>query len=86
MVNVETDHQPLLSSVFKPLHKAPSRLQRMLLRQQKFSLSVKYKKGQNMFLSDTLSRAYLSDVNASRFEHSLKEVDHAMTLAIPESQ
>jgi len=53
---------------------------------KKFSLSVKYKKGQNMFLSDTLSRDYLSDANASRFEHSLKEVDHAMSLAIPESQ
>ena len=49
---------------------------------KKFSLSVKYKKGQNMFLSDTLSRDYLSDVNTCRFKHSFKEMDHAMTLAI----
>ena len=31
-VHVETDHQPLVSIVTKPLDKAPSRLQRMLLR------------------------------------------------------
>ena len=79
IMNVETDHQPLES---KPLHKAPSCLLRMFLRLQKFSLRVKYKRGQNMFLADTLSRDYLSDVNTCRFKRSFKEMDHAMTLAI----
>lgn len=65
IVNVETDHQPLESNVLKPLHKAPSCLQRMILRLQKFSLRVKYKKGKNMFLTDTLRRDYLSDVSSS---------------------
>ena len=53
-VNVETDHQPLVPIVLKPLNKAPNRLQRMLLRLQNFNLNVKYKKGQDMFLADTL--------------------------------
>ena len=85
-VNVETDHPPLVSIVLKPLHKAPSRLQRMLLRLQKFNLRVGYKKGPNMFLADTLSRAHSSEVSACDFALSLTEVDHTLDLAIPESQ
>lgn len=52
-VKVETDHQPLETIVRKPLHKAPSRLQRMLLRLQKFNLNVRYKRGKEMVLADT---------------------------------
>ena len=44
VVQVETDHQPLETILRKPLHSAPSRLQRMLLRLQKFNLKVKYKR------------------------------------------
>ena len=40
---METDHQPLVSVVLKPLNSAPSRLQRMLLKLQKFHLKVTYK-------------------------------------------
>ena len=75
-VNIETDHEPLVSVVLKPLHKAPSRLQRMLLRLQWFNLKMGYKKGLNMFLADTLSRAHLSDASACEFALSLTEVDH----------
>ena len=53
-VQVETDHQPLVSIVKKPLNSAPSRLQRMLLRLQKYNLNLKYKRGPMMFLADTL--------------------------------
>ena len=77
-------HQPLVSIVLKPLHKVPSRLQRMLLRLQKFNLKVGYKKGPNMFLADTLSRAHLAEVSACEFTLSLAEVDHTMDLVIPQ--
>jgi len=68
-VHVETDHQPLVSIVTKPLNKVPSRLQRMLLRLQKYSLKVTYKKGSEMFLADTLSRAHLSEIHSCGFTH-----------------
>ena len=55
-VTVETDHKPLESIVLKPVNSAPQRLQRMLLRLQKYNLVLKYKKGRDMFLADTLSR------------------------------
>ena len=44
-VSVETDHQPLELIFRKPIHKAPKRLQPMLLRLSIYDLTVKYKKG-----------------------------------------
>ena len=60
----------------KPLHSAPSQLQRMLLRLQKFNLKVKYKKGKEMFLADMLCS----------FAQELQEVDHTTSLAMPAAQ
>ena len=57
-VKIETDHKPLESIFRKSLLSAPKRLQRMLLRLQKFDLQVSYKKGTEMYLADALSRAY----------------------------
>ena len=57
--NVETDHKPLESILKKSILSAPKRLQRMMLRLQKYDLKVTYKKGAHMYLADTLSRAYL---------------------------
>ena len=58
-VKIETDHKPLESIFKKSLLSAPKRLQRMLLRLQKFDLVVTYKRGSQMYLADTLSRAFL---------------------------
>ena len=82
VVHVETDHKPLEAIVRKPLKAAPQRLQRMLLRLQKYNLALKYKKGQDMFLADTLSRAYLPEVNASDFVAELEHVDHKQSLPV----
>ncbi|XP_022785752.1 uncharacterized protein K02A2.6-like [Stylophora pistillata] len=57
-VKIQTDHKPLESIFRKSLHSAPKRLQRMLLRLQKYDLQVSYKKGTEMYLADSLSRAY----------------------------
>lgn len=86
VVNVETDHKPLESIVLKPLHSAPKRLQRMLLKLQKYNLQIKYKKGQEMFLADTLSRAFLSEVNACDFTCELEKVDHKASLAVSDAR
>ena len=60
-VTVNSDHKPLEVIVTKPLHRAPKRLQRMLLRLQNYDYKLMYRKGKMMELADTLSRAYLSD-------------------------
>ena len=61
-VDVQSDHKPLEAIFVKPLTAAPKRLQGMLLRLQKFNLKVRYKKGTEMFIADTLSRAPLPEV------------------------
>ena len=76
LVNIETDHKPLETIFLKLLASAPTRLQRMILRLQKYSLHVAYKKGKAMHLADTLSRAYLPEVNACDFTRKLEDIDH----------
>ena len=56
---VHSDHLPLESIFKKPLNKAPARLQRMMMRLQRYSFKVVYKKGTSLLIADTLSRAYL---------------------------
>ena len=58
-VNVESDHKPLESIAKKPLRNAPKRLQGMLLKIQKYDVKITYKPGKEMYLADTLSRAFL---------------------------
>ena len=85
---VESDHKPLSAIYKKPLHLAPKRLQRMMLRLQKYDLEITYKPGTEMYLADTLSRAFpeaetgdrspkRSDhvVESSEYCHRLEEVD-----------
>ena len=54
-----TDHKPLVSIYKKPLASAPKRLQRLLLRLQQYDVDLRYKPGSEMYLADTLSRAFL---------------------------
>ena len=56
----------------------------MLLRLQKYNLQVEYRQGKTMFLADTLSRAYLPQVNACMFADELAEADHRETLPVSE--
>ncbi|KAI2653770.1 Retrovirus-related Pol polyprotein [Labeo rohita] len=56
-VLVETDHQPLLTILNKPLHTALAQLRQMILKLHKFNLTLTYKKGKQLYLADTLSCA-----------------------------
>ena len=59
IVQVLSEHKPLMSIFAKPILKSPKRLQRMRLRLQKDPLKEVYKPGPQTFISDTLSRAAL---------------------------
>ena len=56
---VHTDQKPLESIFTEPFHRAPKRLQGMLIRLQKYGLVVHYERGSRMFWVDTLSGAYI---------------------------
>ena len=56
-VTVESDHKPLVSIQNKAFHNCPARIQRFLLRLQKYDFEIKYVKGKDQVLADALSRA-----------------------------
>ena len=61
LVTVNTDHKPLVPIFSKSIFSAPKRLQRMILRLQKYNLEVKYCPGTQMYIADMLSRAFLKE-------------------------
>ena len=61
-VDVETDHLPLLGIMKKGLNELTPRLLRMRLRTQYYDFRLSFKPGSKMFISDTLSRAYLDEI------------------------
>lgn len=56
-VQAETDHKPLISLFKKPLNDCPLRVQRLLLRVQRYDLEVSYTPGKLLVVADALSRA-----------------------------
>ena len=66
---VHTGHLPLENIMKKPLNKAPARLQRMLMKLQRYRFDLTYKRGPTLHLADTLSRAALPQPISARVTH-----------------
>ena len=85
-----TDHKPLVSISRKPLASAPNRLQRLLLRLQRYVAEIRYRPGREMYLADTLSRAYLrlssTDTQRSETQKEVESIHAVDYLAISEQQ
>ena len=75
-ITIETDHQPLVTIVKKPLHKAPARLQKMMMQLYRYDFDLVYKKGAELYIADTLSRAPRRDTNneTTTSEYEVMEV------------
>ena len=58
---VENNHKPLKDIFQKPVLKSPPWIQRFLLPLQKYQFTMNYIPGKDMVVTDTLSRAYLSN-------------------------
>jgi len=85
-VVVITDHKPLVAIHKKALASAPKRLQRMLLRLQRYSYQIEYKPGFNLLVSDTLSRAVPTDVTPPTDFHDLVSIEQADSQQLDELQ
>ena len=81
-----SDHKPLETICKKPLASAPKRLQRLLLRLQQYDVEIRYKPGPEMYLADTLSRAYLPTTDHSSTEKEVERIHAVDFLAISEPQ
>ena len=81
-VTVETDHKPIEAIYKKPLYLAAVRLQRMIMKPQRYDLRVQYKKGTELYFADILSRAHLPDSSKDLHE----ELEIIMVLAVSEQK
>jgi hypothetical protein len=76
-VIVETDHQPLVTIFNKPLHAAPVRLQKMMMQLQRYNIKIQYKRGKELYIADTLSRAYThSDESIIEQEYEVMAIEN----------
>ena len=80
---VQSDHCPLEAIFKKPLGKVPTRLQRMLLQLQRYTLDVKYTPGRLMYLADTLSRAHPEHHDPNHDQES-KDLEEEMEVMVHE--
>lgn len=88
-VTVETDHLPLQAIFKKPLSDVPKRVQRMILSLQRYELNVKYVKGSQVIIADTLSRNIRANQPATSGEanslwKSIEEVNALDTIELHE--
>ena len=60
-VEVENDHKPLESIFKKSMSNCPPRIQRFMLKLQKYDINVTYRPGKEMIIADTLSRDPLKE-------------------------
>ncbi len=81
-VLVENDHKPLEIILKKSVHDAPPRLQRMLLRLQKYDFVIKHKPGKDLVVADTLSRAPLPDTDPE-IEKEISCYVHTLLSTLP---
>ena len=83
-VEVDSDHKPLVSITKKPLIKYLPRLQRLLLRIQKYDINITYEPGKYMYVADTLSRASLNEKSAdSELNDDMEVVVHTLVTNLP---
>ena len=77
-VTVLTDHKPLINCLKKPIHSSPVRIQRLLLRLQRYHLKLRYVPGKFLFIPDMLSRAYVTDNKQTDSERVLENEANIM--------
>ena len=71
-ITIHTDHKPLVSIVKKPLASAPARLQRLLLRLQRYDVEVVYVPGKLLYTADMLSRAYVDNTQDTELDEEME--------------
>ena len=80
-VVVETDHKPLIAILKKSLNDAPTRLQKLLIRLHGYEVELVQKKGKDMYVADTLSRAYQPMLTSTADEQDEYEVLSVMPVS-----
>ena len=82
-----SDHKPHVSITKKPLVSSSPRLQRLLLRLQKYEVNITYVPGKHMYVADTLSRAYLNEQPTDAdLTNDMEVMVHSLIANLPMTQ
>ena len=86
-IMVHSDHKPLEAIVKKPLTETPPRVQRLLLRLQKYQAEVTYVPGKYLNIADTLSRAPLMSTDTDKdLNEDIEVMVHSFVRNLPASE
>ena len=80
---IESDHKPLEAIVKKPLAAAPPRVQRILLRMQKYDYTLEYKPRKELVLPAMLSLAPVSPTVDDNTEEEIALHVHLVRRTLP---
>ena len=79
------DHQPLKAVFSRSITECPPRIQRFMLRLQKYDFDIEYVSGKKMFVSDALSRAHETDATSEIPELEMQYYVHLIVSNLPVS-
>ncbi len=72
LVIAETDHKPLIAIAGKDFDSMSPRIQRMMMRMQRYDLQWEYLPGTRLILADALSRSYLPTTEKGDLEEEIE--------------
>jgi len=77
------DHKPLKAIFEKPITKCPARIQRFMLRLQRYDFELSYSPGKSMIVAGALSRAAVSSDQPEIDEYDVERYVHSVMTALP---
>jgi len=83
--DVQSNHKPLKQIINKPLSQISPQLQRMFLKLQRYNITIKYTRGKDMHVADTLARAHLAVIEDCNSEE-MDIVVHTINVNLPVSE
>ena len=83
---VFSDHRPLKSIFSKSITQCPPRIQRFILRLQKYRFDLDFVPGKDMNVSDALSRAHLKDATSKIPKSEMELYIHSIVSNLPISE
>ena len=86
-VTLWTDHKALEVIAKTPLAAAPKRLKHLMMRLMQYDVEIKYRRGPEMYLADTLSRAYLPhEHHPGKADQEVERIHSVNFLSVSEPQ
>ena len=78
-IDAHTDHKPLEVIMKKPIGNATARVQRMMLKLQRYTINLVYVPRKHLHVADALSRAYIEYEADGGFIDAIEVMVHSVT-------